>query len=208
MLYKVKKMRVCPEDYLKKIIGKNVNKEQLLLANKVISINTKEDERRLYISRCKELVYKLDRGAYLTLSDISHLNRVFVTLGLNHKFDIEQYERFVDTRNIVTFAGDLDLESEQEDFMYVSYIQNPLEYGISVSDIEYQDLEAYLDSINKFIYRKTNKVFNNGTIDKRDVSDDMIITSSHGCYNILDDLNKTSFDNSELSKQYAYKFRH
>lgn len=187
-----------------KILGRNVDKDKILLANKVISINTKEDERKLYISRCKELVYKINNCAYLTLSDISHLNRILVSLGLNHKFDIDQYERFVDTHNIVTFAGELNLSDSQEDYIYLASIQNPLEYGISMSKYSYEDLIDYLNSINRFIYRETKKVIYNGSIDKKDITKDVIITNSHGSSSILDDLNKDSLDKSELSRKYAY----
>lgn len=205
MLYKVKRTRVCQEDYLEKIIKEKVDKKNLYLANKILSVKQKDNERKLYISRCKELVYKVSNGAYLTLSDISHLNRMLVTLGLNHKFDLEQYERFVDSRNIVTFAGELDLDEKQEDFVYLSYIQNPLEYGIDLDKLSYDDMVSYLNSLNKFIYRATNKVINNGTIDKNDISENMIVSNSIGFYSILDDLNKDSLDNIDLSMKYAYR---
>ena len=204
MLYKVKDKRVCSEDYLRKVIG-DINNDKFLLANKIISVNTKEDERRLYISRCKELVYKLNNSAYLTLSDISRLNKLLVSLRINHKFDLEQYERFVDTNSVVTFAGELKLDEEQEDFIYLSSIQNPLEYGISMEKYSYQDLQSYLSSINKFIYRETNRTIHNGSIDKNSITDDIIVSSNHGVLSILDDLNKDSVNGQELAKKYAYR---
>lgn len=207
MLNKRINTRICEKNYIEKVIDKSINKDNLLLANKTLTLQSINLDRKIYISRYKDLVYKLENGIYLTLSDIGNINKILVDYNLNHKFDIDQYERFLETDNVMTFAGEINLNKKQEDFIYLAYIQNLSEYGIDIQEISYQSLQNYLNSINNFIYQKTKKNIHNGTIAKEDILESVIIASNYDCVSILEDLNRDE-NHLELSKKYSYKIEH
>jgi len=185
------------------VIGE-IDKDNLFIANKVISSRTPEDTS-LVIGKQKDLVYRLNDQVYLTLTDFNRLNEQFVVRrGINDLFDLDQYKRYVETNGVMTFAGRLDLNESQEDFIYLTSIQGLLEYGINYHKDNYAELLDELRNVNRFLKKYYKNNLRDSSINPDCVKENYVRANQYDLVHMQKALNEDNLNN-ELSLLYDIK---
>lgn len=131
-----------------------LHSSDLYLGTKVISSRDSKGIIHYYISKYRELFYKLSNESFFSISDIGDINYYY---NREH-WNIDQFRDYVDSR-LTILESHLANEMPRENG---SWLINPIRLSsINNKDKNYYDLLTYLANINKKCERIVNNTFKN-----------------------------------------------
>lgn len=185
---------------------KNGHSRNIYLANKVLTVNSNDEDKTIfYIGRKKDLLYKIEYGLYITLSDYAYLNKMFVDRDLFSGFDEEEYRLFLRTYGVSTKVSELNIGACSKDSLYVLNLETLDDYGVDARSKNLDDYFRLVENINRFNRPFIKRNFNNPSINQETVKKDFVIAN---IYDVDDYLERLQYDEStsqSLSKMYSRK---
>lgn len=182
------------------------NGKNIYLANKILTVNSKNEDRIIYyIGRKKDLLYKLEYGLYVSLTDLSYMNKMLVDRDLFRDFDEEAIRLFLRTYGVSTQVSELNIGACNKDAMYVLNLETLDDYGIDARGKCLDDYIRLVLNVNRFNRPFIKRNFNNYSINTETVKNDFVIAN---CYDVDDYLDRLSYDeetNQSLAKMYSRK---
>lgn len=185
---------------------KNGHSENIYLANKVLTVNSNDENKTIfYIGRKKDLLYKIEYGLYVSLSDFAYLNKMYVDRDLFSEFDEEDYRLFLRTYGVSTKVSELNIGDCNIDSLYVLNLETLDDYDIDGRRKCLDDYFRLVDNINRFNRPFIRRNFNNPSINPDTVKRDFVIANRYDVDDYLERLQYDEETSQSLSKMYSRK---
>ncbi len=185
---------------------KSGHSKNIYLANKVLTVNSKDEDKTIfYIGRKKDLLYKIEYGLYVSLSDYAYLNKMFVDRDLFSGFDEEEYRLFLRTYGVSTRVSELNIGANDKDSIYVLNLETLDDYDVDGGSKSLDDYFRLVENINRFNRPFIKRNFNNSSINRETVKKDFVIANRYDVDDYLERLQYDETTSQSLSKMYSRK---
>lgn len=189
------------------ITGYNRNhSENIFLANKILTLNLGTEEKaRFYIAKQKDLLYRVESGVYVSLSDFSYLNKMFVDRDMFKDFSEEDYRLFLKTYGVSIKLSELKPDTSSTDKIYALNLEKFDDYSYDSRGKDIEDYIKFVQSVNRFNSSYIRRNFKHSSINQDIVKPDIIIANSYDLDDCLERLTTDSLTGNSLSKMYSRK---
>lgn len=185
---------------------KNGHPENIYVANKVVAINQEmERTAKYFIGKKKDLLYRINSGEYVSLSDFSYLNKLLVDREMFKSFDYEEYCLFLKTYGVSTKLNDFSNVSNEHDSIGVVNLETLNDYDLGTKKRDLDDYIRFINSINRVNERYVRRNFKDPTINPETIKSDFVIANAYNFLDYVDRCQTDTVTNTPLSKIYSHK---
>lgn len=185
----------------------NRKSENIFIGNKILALNTtsSKKEPRLIIGNKKDLMFRTENGLYVSISDYSLLNRIFVKEDLDSSFDEEAHKLFIKTFGISTQLEEMRAPLFDKDGLYAANLETIGNYGISAKGKDVIDYIRLVERINRYNQMYIKRNFRKPEINQATVKTNIVIANHNDIDDYLERLAVDLETGQSLVDKYSRK---